>query len=306
VRSVPRSFSVTGRPQGAAPVNGILVGEATPRATSAVITYRPVEPVTAKGKTEPVAAWEALEARSRFGVDLAPASRTPLIGRQSELNVLKDALQRVRDDRSPQLVTIVGVPGIGKSRLVGELFRVIAEDPTGLISWRQGRSMPYGDGVAFWALGEMVKAQAGILATDSREEAERKLQSSVTEIISGGTDAPWVEAHLRPLVGLTNSNESASDRREEAFTAWRCYFEGLAEQNPLTLVFEDLQWADDNLLDFVEHLVDWASGVPMLILCNARPELLERRPGWGAASATRSPCRSPRCRTKRRQRCSAA
>jgi AAA ATPase domain len=204
-----------------------------------------------------------------------------LIGRQSELNVLKDALQRVRDDRSPQLVTIVGVPGIGKSRLVGELFRVIAEDPTGLISWRQGRSMPYGDGVAFWALGEMVKAQAGILATDSREEAERKLQSSVTEIISGGTDAPWVEAHLRPLVGLTNSNESASDRREEAFTAWRCYFEGLAEQNPLTLVFEDLQWADDNLLDFVEHLVDWASGVPMLILCNARPELLERRPGWG-------------------------
>jgi predicted ATPase/class 3 adenylate cyclase len=272
--------NTTARLQGAAPVNGILVGETTYRATSQVITYRPAEPVTAKGKTEPVPAWEALEARSRFGVDLAPASRAPLVGRTHELGVLTDALARVRRDRSPQLVTIVGVPGIGKSRLVAELFRVIDEDPNDTVYWRQGRSLPYGDGVTFWALGEMVKAQAGILETDSPEQAEEKLRGSVAELIPNVADAKWVEGHLRPLAGLGSDAAVGSDRREEAFTAWRRYFEGLAEQGPLTLVFEDLHWADDNLLDFVEHLVDWASGVPMLIVCSARPELFERRSGW--------------------------
>jgi len=273
--------NTTARLQSAAPVNGILVGETTYRATSQVITYRPAEAVAAKGKAEPVPAWEAVEARSRFGIDLAPKSRVPLIGRQRELNVLNDALQRVRGDRSPQLVTIVGVPGIGKSRLLAELFRAIADDPSELIYWRQGRSLPYGEGVTFWALGEMVKAQAGILETDSPDQAEQKLQSSVAELVPGSADAQWVEGHLRPLVGLVTATEAASDRREEAFTAWRRYFEGLAERGPLTLVFEDMHWADDNLLDFVEHLVDWTTGVPLLILCNARPELFERRPGWG-------------------------
>jgi predicted ATPase/DNA-binding SARP family transcriptional activator/class 3 adenylate cyclase len=272
--------NTTARLQGAAPVNGILVGETTYRATSQVITYRAVEPVTAKGKPVPVPAWEALEARSRFGVDLAPASRGPLVGRVHELGVLTDALARVRRDRSPQLVTIVGVPGIGKSRLIAELGRTVDDDPD-LIYWRQGRSLPYGDGVTFWALGEMVKAQAGILETDSPEEAEQKLRGSVAELIPQTADARWVEGHLRPLAGLgSDAVVGSSDRRDEAFTAWRRYFEGLAEKSPLTLVFEDLQWADDNLLDFVEHLVDWASGVPMLIVCNARPELYERRSGW--------------------------
>jgi DNA-binding SARP family transcriptional activator/class 3 adenylate cyclase len=272
--------NTTARLQAAAPVNGILVGETTYRATSQVIAYRPADPVAAKGKPKPVPAWEALEARSRFGVDLARASRMPLVGRTHELGVLTDALARVRRDRSPQLVTIVGVPGIGKSRLVAELGRAVDEDPDP-IYWRQGRSLPYGEGVTFWALGEMVKAQAGILETDSPEQAEQKLHASVAELIPQGADAQWVEGHLRPLAGLgSDAVVGSSDRRDEAFTAWRRYFEGLAEKGPLTLVFEDLHWADDNLLDFVEHLVDWASGVPMLIVCNARPELYERRSGW--------------------------
>jgi class 3 adenylate cyclase len=276
--------NTTARLQTAAPVNGILVGETTYRATSQVITYRPAEPVTAKGKTEPVPAWEALEARSRFGVDLAAGSRVPLVGRQRELSALKEALQRVRADRSPQLVTIVGVPGIGKSRLVAELFQVVADDPTELIAWRQGRSLPYGDGVTFWALGEMVKAQAGILETDSPEDAEQKLHASVAELIPEASDAQWAEGHLRPLAGLAGDAAVGADHREEAFTAWRRYFEGLAERSPLVLVFEDLHWADDNLLDFIEHLLDWASGVPMLVICSARPELFERRPGWGGGT----------------------
>jgi class 3 adenylate cyclase/tetratricopeptide (TPR) repeat protein len=276
--------NTTARLQTAAPVNGILVGETTYRATSQVITYRAAEPVTAKGKTEPVPAWEALDARSRFGVDLTAASRTPLVGRSHELEVLTDALARVRRDRSPQLVTIAGVPGIGKSRLVAELFQVVADDPSELIFWRQGRSLPYGDGITFWALGEMVKAQAGILETDAPEDAEQKLRVSVAELIPDVADAQWIEGHLRPLAGLAGDAASGSDRRDEAFTAWRRYFEGLAEKGPLVLVFEDLNWADDNLLDFIEHLLDWASGVPMLVICSARPELFERRPGWGGGT----------------------
>jgi DNA-binding SARP family transcriptional activator/class 3 adenylate cyclase/tetratricopeptide (TPR) repeat protein len=278
--------NTTARLQTGAPVNGILVGETTYRATAPVITYRQPEPVTAKGKAEPVPAWEALEARSRFGVDLAAASRSPLVGRQRELNVLKDALQRVRSDRAPQLVTLVGVPGIGKSRLVAELFEAVDSDPSALIFWRQGRSLPYGDGVTFWALAEMVKAQTGILETDSPEDAAQKLESSVAALIPDPADAQWIEAHLRPLAGLGSGTEANSDRREEAFTAWRRFFEALAEQSPLVLVFEDLHWADDNLLDFVEHLVDWAGSVPLLVICTTRPELFERRPGWAGTSRT--------------------
>ena len=269
------------RLQTAAPVNGILVGEAAYRATSQVITYRAVAPVVAKGKAETVLAWEALDARSRFGVDLAPTSRGPMVGRAHELGVLRDALARVREDRSPQLVTIVGVPGIGKSRLVAELFRVVDEDANDIVCWRQGRSVPYGDGVTFWALGEMVKAQAGILETDPPEQAEEKLKAAVAAVILERADARWVLGHLRPLAGLSSNGEAGGDRREEAFAAWRRFFEGLAEQRPLVLVFEDVHWADDNLLDFVEYLVDWASGLPMLIVCNSRPELFERRSSWG-------------------------
>ena len=134
--------------------------------------------------------------------------------------------------------------------------------------------------MTFWALSEMVKAQAGILETDGHDEAESKLCAAVDALFSDPDDAQWVTGHLRPLAGLSTAAEASGDRRDEAFTAWRRFFEALSEQNPLVLVFEDLHWADDNLLDFVEHLVDWAAHVPMLVVCNTRPELFERRPGW--------------------------
>jgi DNA-binding SARP family transcriptional activator/class 3 adenylate cyclase/tetratricopeptide (TPR) repeat protein len=273
-------ITTTARLCAAANDNEVVVGDITYRATSHVIEYGAAALLTVKGKGEPVPVWRPLEPRSQFGVDLAPASRSPLIGRKYELGVLTDALARVRRGRSAQLVTVVGIPGIGKSRLVAELFRVIDEDPNDSVYWRQGRSLPYGDGVTFWALGEMVKAQAGILETDSTDDAQQKLQTSVAELIPDPADAQWVEGHLRPLAGLGSEADAASDRRDEAFTAWRRYFEALAENGPLTLVFEDLHWADDNLLDFIEHLIDWAGSVPILIICTARLELFERRPGW--------------------------
>jgi class 3 adenylate cyclase len=269
------------RLQAAAPVNGVLVGQRTFRATRAVIDYRQAPAVSAKGKREPVAVWEALRARARFGVDVPHQAPTALVGRERELGVLRDALARVQAERSPLLVTLVGVPGIGKSRLLYELSQ-IAEAEAEPVSWRQGRSLPYGDGVSFWALAEMVKAQAGILESDTAGEVGAKLAAMTADVVPGASDAGWVCRHLGALAGVGGGGVSVGgDRRSEAFAAWRFFFEALAEQRPLVLVFEDLHWADEGLLDFVDYLAGWAAGVPLLVAAAARPELLERRPGWG-------------------------
>jgi class 3 adenylate cyclase/tetratricopeptide (TPR) repeat protein len=268
------------RLQSAAATGGILVGEATYRATRHVIDYRDADPVQAKGKAEPIRVWAAADARSRFGTGVVDAPSTPLVGRERELTLLSETLVRVREERSPQLVTLVGVPGIGKSRLVYELFGEIGRGSE-LTYWRQGRSLPYGDGVTFWALAEMVKAQAGILETDPADEVERKLVAAVENLVGDHADADWVVKHLRPLAGLVADADVSGDAQNEAFAAWRRFFEALAEHRPAVLVFEDLHWADDGLLDFVDHLVDWTGDVPILVVCTARPELLERRPGWG-------------------------
>jgi class 3 adenylate cyclase len=268
------------RLQAAAPVNGVLVGETTYNATSRVIEYRELPPVEAKGKAEPVAVWEAVQARSRYGADVSYQPRTALIGRERELELLVGALARVRQQSSPQLVTLVGVPGIGKSRLVHELFASVEAQPD-LIYWRQGRCLPYGEGVAFWALGEILKAHAGILEGEPEEQAAAKLRAVVDEAVPEAQEAQWVARLLGPLLGLGDPNELGADRRTESFAAWRRFFEGLAELDPLVLVFEDLHWADEGLLDFVDYLVEWAGAVPILIVATARPELLTRRPGWG-------------------------
>ncbi|HEX2024785.1 MAG TPA: adenylate/guanylate cyclase domain-containing protein [Actinomycetota bacterium] len=271
------------RLQSAAPVDGVMVGEATHRATANLFDFEDAEPVQAKGKARPIQAWLAIEARSRFGVDVTRTARTELVGRERELALLADALARTRAERSPQLVTLVGEPGIGKSRLVFELLKVVDADAE-LIIWRQGRCLPYGEGVSFWALGEMVKAQAGILETDRDQAAEAKLRSTVADLIEDPDEAAWIEGHLRPLVGL-GAAELREDRQADAFAAWRRFLEGMGESNPSVLVFEDLHWADEGLLDFIDHLIDWATGVPLLVLCTARPELLSRRPGWGGGKA---------------------
>jgi class 3 adenylate cyclase/tetratricopeptide (TPR) repeat protein len=268
------------RLQAAAPVNGILVDETTYRATAQAISYDEHDAVEAKGKTAPIRVWETREARSRLGVDLARRAGGPLVGREKEIDLLRDSLARARQEQAPQLVTLVGVPGIGKTRLVAELFADIEADPD-LIYWRQGRCLPYGEGVTYWALSEMVKAQTGILDSDAEEEVEQKLNASVAEVLPAASDAAWVEGHLRPLVGLAEAIPTSGDRRAEAYAAWRRFFEALAEQRPLVLVFDDLHWADESLLDFIDHLVDWATGVPLLVVCTARPELLSRRQGWG-------------------------
>jgi class 3 adenylate cyclase/tetratricopeptide (TPR) repeat protein len=274
-------LNTASRLQSAAPPDGILVDEATRRLTENAIEHREAEPVVAKGKADPVTVWEPVAPKARLGVDIAFRGGAPLVGRSDELHALLDAVARSQRDRSPQLVTLVGVPGIGKSRLVWELFSALDTDPAQYVTWRQGRSLPYGDGVAFWALGEMTKAQAGILESDDAEAAEAKLRAAVEYVLDEAGEARWVEGHLRPLAGLGAGAEAGGDHATEALAAWRRFFEALAEQRPLILVFEDLHWADDGLLSFVDQMAEWTTDVPLLILCTARPELLDRKPGWG-------------------------
>ena len=233
--------------------------------------------------------WHAQTAHSRFGVDVAHEARAELVGRERELGVIRDAFERARHERTPQLLTLVGVPGIGKSRLVYELSRIADADPE-LVTWRQGRCLAYGDGVTLWALSEIVKAQAGIVEQDSPAEVEQKLRAVVADVLAETGDAKWVESQLRSLVGLAAESELGDDRRQSAFAAWRRFLEAMAEQRPLVVVFEDLHWADESLLDFVDELVDWVTDVPLLAVATARPELLERRPVGRRQAQRDDPC----------------
>jgi DNA-binding SARP family transcriptional activator len=262
--------------QAAAPTNAILVGEQTYRSTREAIAYSESSPVQATGEAW-LPAWEALEVRVRVGVGRQPEQLAPLVGRRRELDLLLSTLARVREEHSPQLATLVGVPGIGKSRLIYELAKAVDQEPE-IVSWRQGRCLPYGEGVSFWALGEVVKAQAGILESDSPAEAAAKLHQAVTALPIEPGEAPWVEEHLRALVGA--GVEPASERAGEAFPAWRRFLRALVEVRPLVLVFEDLHWADEGLLEFLDELIERIRDAPLVLVCTARPELFERRPGW--------------------------
>ena len=213
-------------------------------------------------------------------MDAEPAPSARLVGRERELSVLSDALSRALDEREPRLVTLVGVPGIGKSRLVHELHTIV-ESVGQPIAWLRGRSLPYGEGVSFWAFGRIVKTQAGILETDSEDVVETKLASAVAAVLADEREADWVRRHLGPVVGVHGSQEG-DDRRAERFAAWRRYLEALAGTQALVLVFEDLHWADDGLLDFFASLGEWLTDLPILVIGTARPDVLERRPAWAA------------------------
>lgn len=268
-----------------APVNGILVGDRTFAATSHAIAYRRKHR-GARGKAGPVRTWEALTALSPIGAAAADQRRAPLIGRDRELELLVATLARVRERRTPELVTLVGVPGIGKSRLIDELRRAVGAERGHATTWYQGRSLPYGDGISVSALVEIVRAHVGALASDTVAGVEAKTDHAVKTLLGQGREAEWVARQLRPLVGIADV-ESATDR-DEAFAAWRRFLEALADDRPCVLVFEDLQWADETLLDFVDRLAEWVSNVPLLILATARPELLDRRPQWAGGKPNAS------------------
>ncbi|MGH8935397.1 MAG: AAA family ATPase [Acidimicrobiia bacterium] len=269
------------RLQEVAPPGEIVVGEDTFRATRDRIEYRELAPVRVKGKEAPLAIWQAEAARTRYGVDALEETPTPFVGRERELALLEDAYARADRDPSVQLVTITGEPGVGKTRLVRELFSYLDARPDVLAWWRQGRCLPYGEGITFWALGEIVKGQAGILESDSREEATEKLEGAVRTLVDEPAERDWMVTRLAPLVGAEVAESRTGVAQSESFAAWRRFLEAMAVQRPLVMVIEDLHWADPALVQFIDHLLDRSMGVPLLVVCTARPELYQAHPGWG-------------------------
>jgi class 3 adenylate cyclase/tetratricopeptide (TPR) repeat protein len=276
--------NIASRLQTSAAPGTVIVDETTLRSAESAIAFEPLEPVEAKGKAEPIPAWRAVEARSRVG-EAEMTTRTPFVGRAHESAVMLETFLRVEREASVQLVTIVGEPGIGKSRLVAEL-RSALDDRPGLVTWRHGRCLPYGEGITFWALGEAIKAEAGILESDDQGVAAEKLAQAVSVLFEDESEREWLASRLAPLAGA--GGEAAAVGRDEAFAAWRRFLEAMAARRPVVLVVEDLHWADSALLDFLEHVLDWAAPVPLLILATTRPELYDRRPGWsgGQRNAT--------------------
>jgi class 3 adenylate cyclase/tetratricopeptide (TPR) repeat protein len=264
------------RIQAGAPLNGVAVSEETYRHTERIFTYEPLDPIEVKGKSVPVRLYRALEARARFGADLLSTTNTLFVGREVEKTLLQGLFNRSARDSTVEVVTLVGEPGVGKSRLCAELFRYIDERDE-LIRWRQGRCLPYGEGITFWALGELVKSHAGIFESDAPDIASAKLERVLPDV----EERDWLKARLLPLLGV-DSGENAT--REESFSAWRRFLEAIAAEGPAVVVVEDLHWADAALLDFLSYFAEWAEGVPLLFLCTARPELFEKHASWGAGT----------------------
>ncbi len=266
------------RLESIAPVGAVVVGEATHRATDLMIEYEAMDAVEVKGKVDPLPIWRAKEPRGRYGIDAAVRTNTPFLGRETEMKLMAETFRRVVDDGVLQLVTIAAAPGVGKSRLVNEFWQW-ADDQPDIVWWRQGRCLPYGEGISFWALGEIVKGQAGIRESDDASTAAEKLQIALQAICDDPDDRTWMATQLSPLVGAESDAETGD--RAEAFAAWRRFLEDLAANQPLVMVIEDLHWVDDSFIEFLEDLMVWSSDTPIMVVCTARPELYESHPAWG-------------------------
>jgi class 3 adenylate cyclase len=286
------SVNVAARLQAAARPESVTVGEGTYRATRSAIDYVPLaQPLALKGKAVPVQAWEA---RATVALADATAQRpgvAPLVGRGQELARLHELFDRVERDGKPHLVTVLGEPGVGKSRLLHHFEAEIARRaPAPLI--HQGRCLPYGTSIVYWPLGEVLRAECAIVESDPPLAAREKLTQRLGELLGSPRegDADRVSARVSLIgrvlgIGAEQGavQEDGGDplrARELFFAAVRACVEGLARTAPLVLIWEDIHWADEGMLDLIEHLARW-SRAPVLQICLAREELLERRPGWG-------------------------
>ena len=268
------------RLQSAAEPGTVLVGERTYRAAAEAIAFAPVEPLALKGKQDKVPAWRALRVVSELGGSgRGSAPEPPFVGRDEELRLAKELLHTTGREARPRLLSVTGVAGIGKSRLVWELRKYV-DGLTEDIYWHQGRCPAYGEGVTFWAFAEMVRGRARIAETDDDATARQRLAECLAQLVTDEDERRWMEPRLGHLLGL---DPAPPGGRDELFGAWRRFVERVAERGTTVLVLEDLHWADPGLLDFVESLLAWSRSSPILVVSLARPELAERRPAWGAA-----------------------
>ena len=260
------------RLQEVAPQGGVLIGDQTRSACLEGIRCEAVAPIAVKGKDAPVAAWLAREAITSTAPEVV--SSAPMLGRTAELELLRGTWERVVDLRQPQLVSVLGSAGIGKTRLCQELVRLVKERGDRVV---RGRSLPYGESTGYGALAKMIRAVADIFETDPPREAEEKLRRRVEALIDVGNPRT-VLAHVSLLAGLT---DDAADQRSELFASAREFFEALGRERPTLFVFEDVHWADPSLLDLIESVAAHVRDVPAMFLTLARGELLDARPSWG-------------------------
>jgi len=274
------AVNTAARLMSAAPAGTVLVGEETYRATSGRVHYRQMAPVEAKGKERPVSAWEAVDAAPI--PEPRPLGTAPLVGRDEELALLSGIWTKVLRETRPQLVTILGEPGIGKSRLVAEVERQALSGAWAL----HGRCLPYGEALGYWALATALKEAARVSAEDDAETARAKLGELVaaaTGPLGAESEAGELARHVALLIGLDTEDDRSAQTADQRtlHASLRRVLEALARRRPLCLLLDDIHWADDALLDLIEFVAARAHEAPLLIVAQARPELLEKRPAWG-------------------------
>jgi class 3 adenylate cyclase len=266
------------RLQSAAAPGTVLVDDVTRRVVGRAIEFEPAGDQTLKGKAAAVAAWRAVGVAQHPGMESRTGHRGPFVGREGEVRSLLELLASVAEERRMRVVSLIGIAGIGKSRLAWELEQR-AGDAASRARWHVGRAPAYGEGTAFAPLADMVRRSAGIAESDPVEVVRRTLAETLGRLIPEDAEREWMEPRLLALLEPSATQEA---QREELFAAWRRFFEAHAEAAPITLVFEDLQWADPGLLDFIDYLADWSRHRPILVVTLGRPELLDARPTWGA------------------------
>ena len=267
------------RVQAAAEPGTLLVGESTRRASEATVAFEDAGEHELKGKSEPVRLWRALRVVAGARGQLKSTGlEAPFVGRDRELRLIKDLFHASADERKAHLVSVTGIAGIGKSRLGWEFYKYfdgIAET----VWWHRGRCLAYGEGVTYWALADMVRMRCRIAEDEDEQSGSEKLRATLDEHVVDADERTFVEPRLLQLLGWGGAEQG---EKQQLFAAWRLFFERMADTNPVVLVFEDLQWADESLLDFVEYLLEWSRNQPIFVVTLARPELTEKRATWGA------------------------
>ena len=269
--------NIAARLQGLAPHDGVLVDEATRELAPRAADYEPTGPLAIRGRATPLTAHRATAQPRLSGSTERGAHTGPFVGRDRELRELVELLEGVVRDRRSRLVSVTGIAGIGKSRLAWEFAAQVEAQPR-TVAWHTGRAPAYGEGITFAAVAEMVRRRIRVAEEADAGVARRQLAAALEELVRDEGERRWMERRVAVL--LERGRGEAFDR-DELFAAWRHFFERVADRSPAVLVFEDLQWADPALLDFIEHLATWTRDHPILIVGLARPELLDRRASWG-------------------------
>ena len=274
------------RIQSAAEPGAVFVGESTKRSIEATVVFEPAGEHELKGKVGLVPLWRAVRViAGARGTLKSTGLEPPFVGRDRELRLIKELLHASADEGKAHLVSVTGIAGIGKSRLSWEFYKYF-DGLERVHLYHRGRCISYGEGVAYWALAEMVKMRCRIAEEEEPASATGKLRSTLEEFVPDPEERGWIEPRLAHLLGL---EERAAADKEDLFAAWRLFVERMAEQEPVVMIFEDLHWADAALLDFIEYLLEWSRNHRIFVMTLGRPELAERRPNWGAGKRNFTP-----------------